>query len=174
MRNKHILSTELIFRIAHELRKQGKTVGLTHGAYDLFHSSHLDLLIKSSKMCDFLIVGVDSDESIRNYKSYVRPIIQESSRLKVVSELNCVDAVFIKEVQFLSSEAMQDLYKEINPNFITIGENFSNEEKIVHDTRNTKIQLKKVKTAQDYTTTKIIERIIELHKKDVLGQSESE
>lgn len=170
MRNKVILSQDLVFRIAHELRKQGKIIGFTHGAFDLFHSSHLDLLLKSAKMCDFLIVAVDSDESIQQYKSYFRPIISEKHRLNIINELNCVDATFIKQKEIFDSASMQDLYKELKPSFITIGHNYYNEKKISYDTHNSGIQLRKIDAKQDYSTTNIIEKIIALHKEKVLRE----
>ncbi len=124
MRQNHILSEETIFRIAHELRKQGKIVGFTHGAYDLFHYNHLEQLKQSAKKCDFLIVGVESDEAIRIYKSPMRPIIPEKQRLEILNSINWVDAAFVKRSQFLEEDMRRALYKEISPDFISYGDNF--------------------------------------------------
>lgn len=165
MRQKHSLSRETIFRISFELRKQGKVVGLTHGAFDLFHSSHLDLLRKASRICDFLIVGIDSDESVRAYKPYGRPFINQISRADIINELTCVDAVFIKDLMFMPSEYTQMLYKEIKPNFVAIGQNYAVEDKVLFDTSRSGVNLLKIDTEQDYTTTKIMEKIIKTQEK---------
>lgn len=164
MRNKIILSKDLVFKISHELRKQGKVVGFTHGAFDLFHTSHLDLLLKSSHLCDFLIVAVDVDENISKYKGYSRPIVPQDQRMRIISELNCVDATFIKTKDFYDSNSMQDLYKELKPSFISIGQNFGAEDKIKLDTDKSKIKLIKLDTIQENSTTQLVNKIIKLHK----------
>jgi len=77
-----VLALETLFRLTHDLRKNGKIIGFTHGAFDLFHSGNLRFLKDSSKLCDFLIVGVESDQNIPGYKSQNRPVIQENDRVK--------------------------------------------------------------------------------------------
>jgi len=70
-------------------------IGLTSGCYDLFHNLHLAYLQRCRRMCDFLIVGVDSDDLVRKTKGPQRPIIPEHHRVNLVSALRCVDAAFI-------------------------------------------------------------------------------
>lgn len=99
MSDKHIYTLETLKRMARDVRSQGKTVGLTHGAFDLFHVSHLDLLKKASKRCDFLIVGVDSDANIAKYKSYKRPIINQEDRMKIIFVVGSC-TLFLMEIDF--------------------------------------------------------------------------
>jgi len=72
-----------------------KIIGYTTGVYDMFHIGHLRLLKKAKLHCDYLIVGVSSDELVSNYKSKL-PIIPLKHRLEIVQALNCVDEVVIQ------------------------------------------------------------------------------
>lgn len=65
-------------------------IGYTTGVYDMFHIGHLNILKKAKEQCDFLIVGVSTDEVVRSYKNKT-PIIPFEERIAIVSELKCVD-----------------------------------------------------------------------------------
>ena len=71
----------------------GKVVGLTSGCYDILHYYHLRYLERCKSLCDFLIVGVDSDLLIQKNKNKM-PVIPEHHRMAMVDALKCVDAVF--------------------------------------------------------------------------------
>lgn len=77
------------------LSRRGKTVGFTSGAFDLLHAGHVDYLEKAGQLCDVLIAGVNSDESIRSYKDKNRPVIPQDQRIKVVAALESVDYAFL-------------------------------------------------------------------------------
>ena len=72
-----------------------KIIGYTTGVYDMFHIGHLRLLKKAKLNCDYLIVGVSSDELVSEYKNKL-PIIPLKHRLQIVQALNCVDEVVIQ------------------------------------------------------------------------------
>jgi rfaE bifunctional protein nucleotidyltransferase chain/domain len=72
-------------------------VGFTSGTFDILHAGHVDYLAKAKAQCDVLVVGVNSDSSVKQYKSPLRPIVDERSRAIVVAHLNMVDFVFIFE-----------------------------------------------------------------------------
>jgi D-beta-D-heptose 7-phosphate kinase/D-beta-D-heptose 1-phosphate adenosyltransferase len=72
----------------------GLVVGLTSGCYDLYHSMHQVYLVRCARMCDVLIVGLDSDDLVRAWKGPTRPIVPEHQRLAVLSGLSCVTACF--------------------------------------------------------------------------------
>lgn len=76
---------------------QGKNVGLTSGTYDLFHYLHLVYLEKCRRLCDLLIVGVDSDRLVKATKGSDRPIIPEPQRLMMLQAIRYVDAVFVMD-----------------------------------------------------------------------------
>lgn len=163
-KQKIIYSLETIYSIIRDAKREGKTIGLTHGAFDLFHYAHLDLLKKSAAECDFLIVGVDSDESVSSYKSYKRPIIGERERLKIINELNCVDAVFVKDIPLDNADHVE-MYKELSVDTITIGTRYSKKFKpgLAEICTQAGASLIEIKTKQDPSTTAIINKIISIY-----------
>jgi D-beta-D-heptose 7-phosphate kinase/D-beta-D-heptose 1-phosphate adenosyltransferase len=82
-----------ILRIRQELKKQNKKLVFTNGCFDILHSGHIDYLIKAKQFGDFLIVGLNSDISIRNIKGDNRPILNETERAFILDNLKCVDFV---------------------------------------------------------------------------------
>ena len=65
-------------------------VGYTTGVYDMFHIGHLNILKKAKERCDYLIVGVSTDEVVESYK-HRAPIIPFEERIAIIRELRCVD-----------------------------------------------------------------------------------
>ena len=90
-----IKSRESLAELCESLRSEGKIIGFTSGAFDLIHAGHVDYLQKAKAMCDVLIVGVNSDTSVRQYKGQGKPIVGEPQRVKVVAALESVDYVFL-------------------------------------------------------------------------------
>lgn len=73
-------------------------IGYTCGVFDLFHVGHLNLLENCKKQCDYLIVGVCSDDYVKNVKQK-NPIINENDRTRIVSSLKCVDKAEIVSIE---------------------------------------------------------------------------
>ena|SRR3989344_6857434 len=90
-----IKTREEIAKICEELRRNGKKIVTTNGAFDILHSGHLTSLEKAKSFGDVLIVGLNSDASVRKYKSELRPIINEENRAKMLAGLSVVDYVII-------------------------------------------------------------------------------
>jgi len=89
----NIITLQEAVQITRELQKQGKKVVTTNGVYDLFHEGHLIRLTDAKNQGDVLIVGINSDKSIKEYKSPYRPIINENQRMKIIASLKVVDYV---------------------------------------------------------------------------------
>ncbi len=73
-------------------------IGYTCGVYDLFHVGHLNLFERCKEQCDYLIVGVCSDDYVRQYKNK-NPVIIEKDRARIVAALKCVDRVEIISIE---------------------------------------------------------------------------
>ncbi len=69
-------------------------IGYTQGTFDMFHIGHLNLLHQASELCDSLIVGVNRDQLVNEYKHKV-PVVNERDRAAIVAELRCVDKVVL-------------------------------------------------------------------------------
>ncbi|HCX88912.1 MAG TPA: D-glycero-beta-D-manno-heptose 1-phosphate adenylyltransferase, partial [Deltaproteobacteria bacterium] len=82
-------------KVVERLKKEGKRVVFTNGCFDLIHVGHTRYLQEARKLGDVLIVGVNSDRSVRRIKGKKRPVIPEEERAEVLSALQCVDFVVI-------------------------------------------------------------------------------
>lgn len=89
---KIIEPANLEFKIS-ELRLQNKKIATLNGSFDLLHAGHLHILFEASKQGDILIVALNSDESVKQYKSLSRPVVPLQYRLEMISALAFVDYV---------------------------------------------------------------------------------
>lgn len=92
MRSKIKTRQELI-QIVKRLKSQGKKIVTTNGAFDILHVGHIKSFEKAKKFGDFLIVGVNTDDSVRRYKGPKRPINKENDRVYLVAALAVVDYI---------------------------------------------------------------------------------
>lgn len=90
-----IMSWEDAAEIASSWRAHNLKIGFTNGCFDLLHSGHVTLLQEARRRCDRLIIGLNSDDSVRRLKGPERPINKELDRAFVLSSLACVDAVVL-------------------------------------------------------------------------------
>jgi rfaE bifunctional protein nucleotidyltransferase chain/domain len=95
--------------LAQQLRASGKTVVFTNGVFDLLHPGHVRYLQHARSLGDALIVGINSDRSVRAVKGPDRPINPEAERAEILAALDCVDAVaiFDEETPFEIISAVQ-------------------------------------------------------------------
>lgn len=71
-------------------------IGYTTGVFDLFHIGHLNILRRSKEQCDYLIVGVSTDELVKSYKNKI-PVVPFEERIKIVESIKYVDKVVIQD-----------------------------------------------------------------------------
>ena len=103
-----------------EWQKQNTNIVFTNGCFDLLHQGHLDLLIKTSTYGDILIVGLNSDSSVRKIKGEERPFENEKVRSNNLLKLKYVNYVII-----FDSETPQDLINTIMPNVLVKGGDYN-------------------------------------------------
>ncbi|MGL4943640.1 MAG: PfkB family carbohydrate kinase [Thermoguttaceae bacterium] len=92
---KNVVRADEIASILAPLRRQSKTIGFTNGCFDCMHLGHLNSFMRARAECDVLVVGVNSDKSVKSYKGPNRPIQDEQTRATLVAALKCVDYVVI-------------------------------------------------------------------------------
>ena len=111
-----LVSLEELLEVLQEERKKGKRVVFTNGCFDIIHAGHVDYLRKAKSLGDILVVGLNSDESIRRIKGEKRPIIPQRMRAEVLSSLKPVDYVVIFE-----EDTPENLIKAIRPEVLVKG-----------------------------------------------------
>lgn len=86
-----ILTEKNLLPTVRRLRKQGKRIVFTNGTFDILHLGHVTYLQKAKACGDILLVGVNTDKSVKAYKDPNRPVNPEQDRIKVLTALACVD-----------------------------------------------------------------------------------
>ena len=137
------------------LRREGKRIVFTNGCFDILHAGHADYLERARSFGDFLIVGMNSDSSIRKIKGEKRPIVPEEMRAKLLSSLKPVDLVFIFE-----DETPLEVIKAVRPDVLVKGADWPLE-KIVG--REFARRVERIPFSYGISTTKIIERVVSLY-----------
>lgn len=95
MKKRKIIPRSSLKALASQLRTRGKKIVFTNGTFDILHLGHVTYLEKAKTFGDILIVGVNSDASVRSYKTPDRPINPEKDRMAVLAALECVDYVVL-------------------------------------------------------------------------------
>lgn len=90
-----IITLEQAVNIVAKFRKTGKKIGFTNGCFDCCHLGHLNSFMEAKKLCDVLIVAVNSDASVKRYKGPSRPIQDEKTRALLLASLEYVDYVIV-------------------------------------------------------------------------------
>ena len=92
---KKLLPLKMLEPVVASLKASGKTVVFANGCFDLLHVGHIRYLQGARQLGDALVVGLNSDESVRQLKGPLRPLMPEGERAEILSALECVDYVVI-------------------------------------------------------------------------------
>ena len=150
------LTSKQLPLVVSRLKANNKKIVFTNGCFDLLHIGHIFLLQKAKSFGDVLIVGLNSDESIRNLKGDKRPLISEKERALVLSALNCVDYIVI-----FSEETPLELINEIKPDVLVKGGDYKRHEVVGHkevESYGGRVEL--IPFFQGTSTTGLIEKIV--------------
>jgi rfaE bifunctional protein nucleotidyltransferase chain/domain len=90
-----IRERKTLLRIIKDLKAKGKRIVFTNGCFDLLHIGHIRYLEEAKALGDVLVVGVNSDSSVRKLKGSKRPVLPEEERTEILSGLGCVDYITI-------------------------------------------------------------------------------
>jgi len=101
-------------------RAAGKSIGFTNGCFDILHPGHVSLMRQARAACDRLVVGLNSDASVRRLKGPNRPLHDAHSRAVVLSALADVDAVVIFE-----EDTPEQLIKAVRPDVLVKGGDYT-------------------------------------------------
>lgn len=141
----------------------GGTIVFTNGCFDILHPGHVDYLQHAKSMGTCLVVGLNSDASVRRLKGPQRPINDQQSRAIVLSGLESVDFVVIFE-----EDTPYELIKQIRPHVLVKGGDWSIENIVGRDiVEKDGGKVCSIPLLAGYSTTRIIERIVTMHRNTI-------
>jgi len=143
--------------IRSKLKSSSKKVVFTNGVFDLLHAGHVDYLLKAKKLGDILIVGLNSDDSVKRIKGNKRPILKQQERALIISNLKPVDYVI-----FFDEDTPEKLISELIPDVLVKGADWSIDEIVGKDiVEKHGGEVKAIEFVNKQSTSKIIDLIIE-------------
>ena len=158
---KKYIHPEKLAKQIEELRQNKKTIATLNGSFDLMHAGHLQIIYEASKQADLLIVALNSDASIKQYKSSLRPIIPLEYRLQMMSALGFVDYVtWFEETDPL--RLLEEIKPDVHVNGAEYGENCI--EADVVKKYGGKIHI--VQLVPGLSTTQILKKIAQIQKEE--------
>ena len=147
----HIKTWDEISSIVAELKNKDKKIIFTNGCFDILHTGHVKYLEETKSFGDILILGLNSDNSVRKLKGEKRPINSQVDRAYILASLEVIDYVVI-----FDDDTPYDLINLIQPDVLVKGGDYEGKEVVG---QNIAKELKLVKFIDNKSTTKIIERI---------------
>lgn len=161
MNSPKIRTKQEVGRISSNLRREGKEIVTTNGVFDILHLGHVTYLQQAKKLGDVLIVGLNSDRSVKAIKGDKRPLNDEQARAFCLAALECVDYVVI----FGESDPC-DLLDLIKPDIHVKGGDYKGKEdkileKDIVESYGGKIEL--IDFVDGYSTTNLIQKIVDVY-----------
>ena len=150
-----IFNIKDLSQIIKKWRLNGDKIIFTNGCFDLIHLGHLEILARSADLGDRLIVGINSDESIKKLKGNSRPIIEEDSRAKQLAAIEFIDAVIL-----FNEDTPFDLINILKPDVLTKGGDYKKNDIVGNQLINKdQGEVVIIPLTQGYSTTSILEKI---------------
>ncbi|WP_017726150.1 D-glycero-beta-D-manno-heptose-7-phosphate kinase [Halalkalibacterium ligniniphilum] len=147
-----IKKLEKMIQVIKEWRNNGEEVVFTNGCFDILHSGHISYLEKARQLGDRLIIGLNSDDSVKRLKGITRPINNENDRAKLLAALEFVDGIIIFE-----ENTPKNLIKEISPDILVKGGDYKINEIVGREFAK---RVEVIPFLEGYSTTNIIEKIL--------------
>jgi len=155
----NVFSKEQMKSLRKKFNDENKKVVFTNGVFDLIHAGHVDYLLKAKELGDILIVGLNSDSSVKRIKGEKRPFINQTERAFLLSNLKPVDFVVIFE-----EDTPFELIKELIPDVLVKGADWSVDKIIGSDiVLDNGGEVKNIQFVNEQSTSKIIDVILSRH-----------
>lgn len=137
------------------LKKRGKKIVFTNGTFDILHLGHVKYLQRAKQSGDVLIVGVNSDQSVKSYKGPHRPINPERDRLAVLAALECIDYVTL-----FSEPTPLNLILKIRPDYLVKGADWKKSRIAgAKEIESWGGKIKRIRLVPNRSTTRLIEKL---------------
>lgn len=154
------LSWQEISSLAATWKACGEKIVFTNGCFDIIHVGHVSYLEKAARLGKHLIVGLNTDASVRRLKGETRPLVHELDRARVLSALACVDAVVL-----FDQDTPTELIEKIRPDILVKGGDYKPEEVAGREYAG-EVQI--IDFEEGYSTTGVVEKIARLVKEGKL------
>ncbi len=139
------------------LRRAGKKIVFTNGCFDILHAGHVRYLSAARDQGDLLVLGLDSDQSVRKTKGFKRPVVDQAQRAEVLAALTCVDYISV----FDDADPLT-LIKIVKPDVLVKGADWSIDKIIGADfVKDRGGKVVRVTVVPAISTSRIIETILE-------------
>ena len=140
---------------AEEARHAGRRVVFTNGVFDILHPGHVRYLQQARSLGDLLIIGLNSDASVRRNKGPERPINPESERAEILEALECVDAVVV-----FDEETPAEIIRAIQPQVLVKGADWAHDAIVGRDTVEALGgEVVRIAIEPGHSTTEIVRRV---------------
>ena len=140
-------------------RKAGDRIVFTNGCFDILHVGHVRYLTSAKKEGDILVVGLNSDESVKSIKDPNRPIIHQNQRAEVVAGLGCVDYITI----FDEPDPLL-IIQAVKPDVLVKGSDWPEEKIVGNDfVKQSGGRVVRIPIVDEVSTSSIIRRIVSLY-----------
>lgn len=150
-----IINTNDIAVVRNKIKNDKKSIVFTNGCFDILHRGHASYLNQAKSLGDKLIVGVNSDRSVRALKGESRPVNNESDRAFLIDNLKSVDYVII-----FDEDTPYDLIREIQPDFLVKGGDWKEEDIVGWDiVKESGGKVLSLKFIENYSTTNTIKKL---------------
>jgi len=151
-----VIKLEQLKALRKRWKKQGKKLVFTNGCFDLIHIGHIRYLRRAKAMGDYLVVGLNSDRSVRKIKGEKRPIMSEKERGEILASLWFVDYVVIFQEQ-----TPERIIKSLEPDYLVKGADWGIERIVgAKEVLSWGGKVKRIKLTAGRSSSGIIERIV--------------
>ena len=157
-----IVTAETLATRLDAARRSGKKVVFTNGCFDILHSGHVRYLAAAGATGDLLVVGLNSDVSVRLIKGQKRPIVNQEHRAELLAALDCVDYV----VLFDSPDPLS-LIQTLKPDVLVKGADWAEETIVGSDfVKANGGSVARISLVPEVSTSQIIEKILQVYRQD--------
>ncbi len=154
-----IKSLEVLSPLIAAEKNRGKRIVFTNGCFDLLHAGHVKYLQKARSLGDLLVLGLNSDSSVRRLKGAKRPLIDQDERAHLLAALDCIDYVTV-----FDEDTPLELITALKPHILAKGGDYSLDEVVGRDiVESYGGHVELVTFVDGKSTTNIIERVLELY-----------
>ncbi len=150
-----VLELDTLLKKVRKLKEDNKVIVFTNGCFDILHRGHIHLLKEAKKLGDVLVVGLNSDKSVKKIKGPLRPLKDQRTRSLILSSLCFVDYVVI-----FDEPTPYNLIKKIKPSVLVKGGDWRTQDIVGSDiVRSYSGKIVRVKYLKGHSTTSLVNKI---------------